>query len=58
MWATFVIFYKLLKENNHQMGENVPNLVTLEVSFLNRFQNLRPVSKMNFKVKSLKGVFY
>jgi hypothetical protein len=29
MWATFVIFKKLPKANNHQMGENSPNLVTL-----------------------------
>jgi hypothetical protein len=27
--ATFVIFKKLSKENNHPLGENSPNLVTL-----------------------------
>jgi hypothetical protein len=29
MWATFVIFQKLSKVNNHPMVENSPNLVTL-----------------------------
>jgi hypothetical protein len=29
MWATFVIPKKLLKENNHPLGENSSNLVTL-----------------------------
>jgi hypothetical protein len=28
-WATSVIFKKLLKVNNHPIGENSPNLVTL-----------------------------
>jgi hypothetical protein len=30
MWATF--FQKTSEENNHPMGENSPNLVTLTVS--------------------------
>jgi hypothetical protein len=29
MWATFLIFENLAKLNNHPMGENSPNLVTL-----------------------------
>jgi hypothetical protein len=29
MWATSVIFKKLPKVNNHLLGENSPNLVTL-----------------------------
>jgi hypothetical protein len=30
MWATSVIFKKLPKANNHPLGENDPNLVTLD----------------------------
>jgi hypothetical protein len=29
MWATSIIFKKLPKVNNHLLGENSPNLVTL-----------------------------
>jgi hypothetical protein len=29
MWATSAIFRKLTKVNNHLLGENSPNLVTL-----------------------------
>jgi hypothetical protein len=39
MWVTFVI-KKLPKEDNHQMGESSPNLVTLNAtstSFRNAF---------------------
>jgi hypothetical protein len=34
IWATFVIFRKLSKENNHEMGENSTNLVTLFGTFI------------------------
>jgi hypothetical protein len=34
IWATFVIFKRLPKENNHPIGENSPNLVTLPVTFM------------------------
>jgi hypothetical protein len=32
MWATFVISKQLLKIKNHPMGENSPNLVTLNAA--------------------------
>jgi hypothetical protein len=36
--STFVIGIKLHKENDHPLGENSPNLVTLLLSFLPRFE--------------------
>jgi hypothetical protein len=45
MWATSVIFGKLPKVNNRPLGENSPNLITLEsakklgAAFFSRFQN-------------------
>jgi hypothetical protein len=32
MWATFLIFVKLPKEKIRSLGENSPNLVTLQES--------------------------
>jgi hypothetical protein len=32
MWATFVIFKKQSKVNNHTMGKNSPNLVILAIT--------------------------
>jgi hypothetical protein len=34
MWATSEIFNKMPKVNNRSLGENLPNLVTLAVSYL------------------------
>jgi hypothetical protein len=36
MWATSVIFKKMLKVNNRPLGENSPNLVTLASALLPR----------------------
>jgi hypothetical protein len=32
MWAIFLIFKNLPKVNNHPLGENSPNLVTLTMT--------------------------
>jgi hypothetical protein len=34
MWATYAIFKKLTKVNNHQLVKYLPNLVTLHSSAL------------------------
>jgi hypothetical protein len=34
MWATSEIFNKMPKVNNRQIGEHMPNLVTLKVTYL------------------------
>jgi hypothetical protein len=36
MWATSVVFEILHKENNHQMGENSPNLVALILGYFSQ----------------------
>jgi hypothetical protein len=43
-WATSAIFNKLPKANNHPLGENSPNLVTLTGSnhFAPQRKNLTP----------------
>jgi hypothetical protein len=40
LWATFVFFIKLTKENNRPLGENSPNPVTLVPKFEKSLRNL------------------
>jgi hypothetical protein len=48
MWAASVIFMNLPKENNHPLGENSPNLVTLLVAVFMTLKHRPQVHKFLF----------
>jgi hypothetical protein len=60
MWASSVTFIKMSKENNHPMGENSPNLVTLIISIAECFIaafDLFPLRTINRCAVSIKMLF-